>query len=44
MARAKHRDKIHQREFVALVRRVERAEKHAELLAEHKEHRKSKKN
>lgn len=36
MARAKHREKIIQREFESFVRRTERAKDHEDMLKEHK--------
>jgi hypothetical protein len=37
MANAKHLDRIRQREHESLVRKCEKAEKHEEMLKQHKE-------
>ena len=42
MARAKHRDRLRQREFESLVKSVARGEKHKEMLAAHRQHKKDK--
>lgn len=42
MARAKHRHKGEHARFVSLVKSVERAQKHSELLQKHVEHRRAK--
>ena len=42
MSNAKHRDIVAQREYKAMIRKFERAEKHEAMLKQHKEWKKHK--